>query len=135
MEILQAKAVTPGSFDAVKAGEAPKGLVNGGAATVAYLVPWGTSGAGKLLIAALREGLEAWSSDKPFTQKGRQFPAGTVIFRVNENPPALAAAMTPGCGVRIGGGSHRHQLGGRWRQLRQPPRVAFAQACRGSGLG
>ncbi len=94
VEMLQAKAVTAGTFDAVKAGEVPRGQVAGGSATVAYLVSWGTSGAGKLLVAALREGFDAWSSDKAFTLKGRHYPAGTVIFRVKENPPALAAAMT-----------------------------------------
>lgn len=94
VEMLASDTALTGVAEMVKPGQMPKGTVTGGPAAVAYLVPWGTNGAGKLLVAALREGYRAWSSDKPFTQNGRKYPAGTLIFKVKENPGSLAGAMT-----------------------------------------
>ncbi len=81
-----------GSFTPVKAGEALPGKVVG-TASLAYLAPWGTQAAGRLLTAALRENLLVYSSDKPFTQNGRTYPGGTLIFKVKENPPTLAQTL------------------------------------------
>jgi hypothetical protein len=77
------------NLDAVKPVEIPAGRLIGGRATVAYLVPWGTAAAGRLLTAALREDLRIFSTDKPLTQQGRSYPAGTLIFKVKENPANL----------------------------------------------
>ncbi len=93
VEMLSSSQVTQGTFEAVQAGVMPKGKVTGGNAAVAYLVPWGTSGAGRLLVAALRQGFRVWSSDKAFTQNGSKYPAGTLIFKVKENPAGLGAAL------------------------------------------
>jgi hypothetical protein len=93
VEMLTSDAALQGAAELVKAGEIPKGRISGGAATVAYLVPWGANGAGKLLVAALRQGYRVWSSDKAFTQNGRKYPPGTLIFKVKENPDSLAGAM------------------------------------------
>jgi hypothetical protein len=93
VEMLTSDAALPGAAEMVKPGEMPKGRISGGNATVAYLVPWGSNGAGRLLVAALRQGYRAWSSDKPFSQNGRKYPAGTLIFKVKENPDSLAGAM------------------------------------------
>ena len=57
------------------------GQVVGGNASVAYLVPWGTTAAGRFLTTALREGLSVFSSDKEFVQNGRSYPRGTLILR------------------------------------------------------
>ena len=56
-------------------------------ASVAYLVPWGSQAAGRLLAAALRQDLRIDSSDKPFTQGGVNYPAGSLILKVAANPP------------------------------------------------
>lgn len=93
VEMLEARAAVSGPLEPLKPGTTIPGKVSGAKATVAYLVPWGTSGAGRLLIAALRQGYKAWSSDKSFTQNGRRYPAGTLIFKVKENPATLAAEM------------------------------------------
>jgi len=93
VEMLSASTVTQGAFEVVQAGVMPQGKLTGTDATVAYLAPWGTSGAGRLLVAALRQGFQAWSSDKAFTQNGTKYPAGTLIFKVKENPATLGAAM------------------------------------------
>ena len=65
------------------------GEMHGGKATVAYLVPWGSAAAGRLLAAALRQDLRILSSDKPLTLNGTQFPSGTLIFKVKDNPADL----------------------------------------------
>jgi len=59
-------------------------------AKVAYLVPWGSVNAGRLLSRALRGGVRVKSSDKPFTHGGRQYPGGSLIIKVSENGPDLA---------------------------------------------
>lgn len=44
------------------------------------VVPWTDSGQAQLVMAALREGLAASASEKPFTLGGRNFPRGSVVF-------------------------------------------------------
>ena len=44
-------------------------------------------------MASLKEGLRILSTDKPFTQQGRTFPSGTLIFRVKENPSNLRETL------------------------------------------
>jgi hypothetical protein len=62
-------------------------------APVAYLAPWGTAAAGRFLTASLRAGLRLHSADKSFTQNGRKYPPGTLIFKPKENPPSLAETL------------------------------------------
>jgi hypothetical protein len=82
-----------GSFEPVKPEAVPAGKVTGGQGAVAYLVPWGTAASGRLLAAALREGLRIFSADKPLAQSGRSFPSGTLIFKAKENPADLRATL------------------------------------------
>ncbi|MEM1091619.1 MAG: M14 family metallopeptidase [Pseudomonadota bacterium] len=70
----------------------PGSLENSGA-TVAYLAPWGTRAAARLLAAALRDGLRVRGSDQPFTQNGTRYPAGTLIMPVAGNPVDLGARL------------------------------------------
>ncbi|MEW5978073.1 MAG: M14 metallopeptidase family protein [Acidobacteriota bacterium] len=67
----------------------PRGTGPSQKATLAYLVPWGTDAAGRLLTASLRADLRVFSTDKAFTQSGRRFPAGTLIYKVADNPTDL----------------------------------------------
>ena len=67
----------------------PPGSIEGGPAEVAYLVPWGTQAAGRLLAASLRAGLRVFSSDLAFVQGDRRYPSGTLIFKVKDNPDHL----------------------------------------------
>ncbi|HXG66292.1 MAG TPA: M14 family metallopeptidase [Blastocatellia bacterium] len=82
-----------GNFEAVKPVLIPPGRLMGGEGTVAYLVPWGTAASGRLLAAALREGLRIYSADKTITQQGRTYPRGTLIFRTKENPANLRQTL------------------------------------------
>ncbi len=90
--VSTANAKVAGNFSPIKLGDTPPGKVSG-QATVAYLVPWGTTAAARLLTGALRENLRVLSSDKKFTQSGRVFPPGTLVLMVKENPANLHEAL------------------------------------------
>ena len=62
-------------------------------ATVAFLVPWGSAGAARLAVAALRSSLAVKTTDRAFTLSGRDYPAGTLIFDVADNEASLAGAL------------------------------------------
>ena len=104
IDAVPATAKSQGSFEAVKPGDTPAGPVEGGRAAVAYLVPWGTTAAAKMMTLALNQGLRVLSSEKPFTQNGRVFPAGTLVIMVKDNPAGVhetvrKLAASSGAGV------------------------------------
>lgn len=110
VEAVAAAEVSRGEFQ--PAGEAP--IIPGevrGKAGVAYLAPWGSAAAGRLLAAALRQDLRIHSSDKPFTLDGTKYPSGTLIFKVNDNPADLhdrLAALAHSTGAEV------HATAGSW---------------------
>ncbi len=63
-------------------------------AKTAYLVPWGTAGAARLLTQGLLRGLTVKSTDLAFTHKGQRYPAGTLIFDVADNPSTLHEVLS-----------------------------------------
>jgi hypothetical protein len=65
VEMIASAEAIQGAFEPVKAGGLPLGAV-AGEAKLAYLAPWGTAAAGRLLAGAFREGLKVSSSDKSF---------------------------------------------------------------------
>ena len=73
----------------VKFGETKAVSIDGGKATVAYLVPWGTSAAARVMTGALRANLRVYGADKSFKQNGREYPAGTLVIPVKENPETV----------------------------------------------
>jgi hypothetical protein len=91
VEAVANPQVSEGRFEPVTGRVA--GELHGANAAVAYLVPWGSQAAGRLLAAALRQDLAVHSSDRPFTQDGRNYPAGTLIFKVSGNPATLAQKL------------------------------------------
>ncbi len=60
-----------------------------GSGNFAIAVPWTDSGQARLVTLALREGLEARTSDEAFTQNGRTYPRGTVVFPRGPNTPEM----------------------------------------------
>jgi hypothetical protein len=94
VEAVASGTVPEGSFEPARAGRIVPGAVHGGPASVAYLVPWGSAAAGRLLAAAWRDDLKIHSSDKPFAQDGVKFPEGSLIVKTAVNPADLAARMT-----------------------------------------
>lgn len=65
------------------------GSVIGGAASVSYIVPWGEASAVRFLSAALRAGLAVKSNDLAFTNLGNEYPAGSLIIDIADNPDNL----------------------------------------------
>jgi hypothetical protein len=93
VEAVANNAVTQGSFEMAKPVRVLPGELHTANATVAFLAPWGSEAAGRLLAAALRQDLKVFSSDKPFTQGATKFPAGTLIFKVAGNPADLGERL------------------------------------------
>ena len=81
-------ALAPAGSELITAGKMP-----GENATVAYLVPWGSTAAGRFLTGALREGLRVFSTDKAFAQNGRSFPSGTLILKIKDHRPNLRETL------------------------------------------
>jgi hypothetical protein len=94
IEAIAAAAAVPSGLTPVKFGDIPPGKVTGGKASVAYVVPWGTTAAARVLTGALRDNLRVYGYDKAFVQNGRTFPAGTLIVPVKENPERVHDTMT-----------------------------------------
>jgi hypothetical protein len=62
-------------------------------AAFGYAVPWDDSAQAQLVIAALREGLEAQVTEEGFSQDDRTFPRGTVVFTQSANEDHLAERL------------------------------------------
>ena len=93
VEAVANNAVAQGNFEMAKPVLVLPGELHEANATVAFLAPWGSEAAGRLLAAALRQDLKVFSSDKPFTQSGTKFPAGPLIFKVAGNPADLGERL------------------------------------------
>lgn len=103
VELVSNRQVTAGSHPRVQPGAVSTGSVSG-KAELAYLVPWGTQGAARLLTAALRANLRVHTSDKAFKQGDRTYPRGTLILRVKENEASLhdrIAALAKASGAEV----------------------------------
>jgi hypothetical protein len=89
VEAAACNTVSEGQFEPARPARMLPGQLHGAGASVAYLAPWGSQAAGRLLAAALRQDLQVDSSDKPFTQNSVRYPAGSLIFKVASNPADL----------------------------------------------
>jgi len=134
VEVIASGEVSRGNFESVRPQAIPPAAISGGRAEVAYLAPWGTQAAGRLLAAALRERLRILSADKPFTLNGRRYTSGTLIFKVQDNPPELPdklekLAASTGAEIVAGNSSWVDEgvnFGSRYVRLIQRPAVALA---------
>ena len=75
--------------DAVLPGKMPEGKLEGGKASVAYLIPWGTQASARFLAEAFKANLKVVSAGKAFTQNTRKYPNGTLILQVKDNPESV----------------------------------------------
>jgi zinc carboxypeptidase len=94
VEMASSTKPVTGDFETVPGGKLPEGKVEGGQASVAYLVPWGTRAAGRLLTAALLKDLTVWTADKKFELNGHRFSRGTLIFKVADNDASIHSVIT-----------------------------------------
>src|SRR5262249_11241097 len=67
----------------------PIGKVQGERAKLAYLIPWGTQSAAAALAELFQQNIRVHSSDKPFRLNGVDFPPGTLIVKLKDNPSDL----------------------------------------------
>jgi hypothetical protein len=65
------------------------GKIIGGQADQVYLIPFNTLAASKILNVLLAEDYRVRIARKPFTIEGKEWPAGTLVVRVNRNPESL----------------------------------------------
>lgn len=77
----------------VMTGAEPIAPVGNASGTYAVAVPWNDSGQARLVTLALREGIDARSSDEAFVKDGRTFPRGTVVFPIATNSPEKMARL------------------------------------------
>ncbi len=81
--------VPNGEFELAGTDLVIPGVVEGGEAAVAYIVPWGEATAARFLAGALQQGLRVKSNDKAFVNLGKEYPAGSLIIDVADNPNNL----------------------------------------------
>lgn len=72
----------------------PAGQVRGGQAKLAYVIAWGTQSAASALADLFRQDVRVHSYDKAFKLNGVNFPAGTLVVKLKDNPANLHERMT-----------------------------------------
>ena len=92
VECLGVGEESQGQFEPARPTRIPPGQVADSNPEVAFLVPWNTAGA-RLAAAALRTNLRILSADKSFTQNRREYPSGTLIFKIKDNPASLRETL------------------------------------------
>ena len=93
IDVKQITTDVRGNFSRVEPRLVKPGTISNTAATVAFLARWGETTAARLLSRALRLGLKVKSSDEPFTNEGRKYPGGSLIFLCHDNPDNLAQTL------------------------------------------
>ncbi len=89
VECYMAETVSRGQFDLLQTPIQIKGRIQGDKAHLAYLIPWGTNSAVKALAQIQQDDLQVYSADKSFKLNGTNFPAGSLIIKVKNNPDDL----------------------------------------------
>ncbi len=134
VEVFSSGSDAPGSFQWLEEPPAVQGGVEGGPAGLAYLVPWGSQAAGRLLAALLHDQIRVHCSDESFTLGGRRYPRGSLIVKTKDNPEDLherlqALAAEHSVTVYATDSSWVDEgvnLGSNHVQYVKPPRVALA---------
>ena len=89
VESVACESVPTGDFEPAGKDRVEQASIVGGQAKLAYIAPWNTTAAARLLAGALREDLRVLGSDREFVQEGRTYPRGTLVFMVDQNPDTL----------------------------------------------
>jgi hypothetical protein len=128
-----AAAAGADSFEPPLAVYGGGGAVLHGPAKLAYLVSGDDAGVPAALAGWLRQGLRVHVADQPLLLAGSDFPRGTLILRVAENPATLHATVTTAArryGLKVhatdtGWVTRGAHLGGPEVRWVKPPRVAL----------
>ncbi len=91
VEVIPSDRATGASGAALEAEAQPNPLALP-AATVGYLLPWGTAAAGTV-VEALQAGIRVRAAGAEFTLGGREYAVGTAIVRVAENDSELRGVL------------------------------------------
>lgn len=59
-----------------------------------YVVPWTDGGQARLVIAAMKAGLEGKTTSEAFIQNGRTYPAGSVVYSIADNDGDLGSDLS-----------------------------------------
>ncbi|MEL6664949.1 MAG: M14 family metallopeptidase [Pseudomonadota bacterium] len=89
----QCRRVDLSNATTVSADDPIPSIVTGSGA-YGQVVPWTDGGQAKLVVAALKAGLKGSTTDAAFTQNGRVFPAGSVVFPLADNDENLNSELT-----------------------------------------
>ena len=89
VECYQATSPSSGNLADFATVRPPMGNVAGGKATVAYLIPWGTNSAARVLASLHRSSVRVHQADKEFKLEGKTYPRGSLIIKVKDNPANL----------------------------------------------
>lgn len=69
------------------------GGVQGGRASIAYIIPYDNNAGGVLAYRLQREGFRVAVATRPLTAGGRAWARGTIVVRVSRNPDSLHEAI------------------------------------------
>lgn len=59
-----------------------------------YVVPWTDGGQARLVIAAMKAGLEGKTTSEAFIQNGRTYPMGSVVYSIADNDGDLGSDLS-----------------------------------------
>lgn len=93
VRIFIAESESRGVFEVMTQQQRKQGQVHGDRAHVAYLLPWGTPQAAQALGRLFQKNIRIHVANKPFRQKQRLFPPGTLIIKTRENPEDLFTTL------------------------------------------
>lgn len=89
VEAYRAETESGGRFTTLAEVTQPAGLIHGGKAQLAYLMPWGTQSAAKALARLFREEINVYCAGESFKLNGISYPSGSLIIKVKDNPEDL----------------------------------------------
>ncbi len=90
LEVATCAASVSGDLSPVEPTPIRPGALINPDAELAFLAPWGSTSAVRLLAASLNAGITVHSTDLPFTLDDQEYPAGTLIFPIADNSDDLA---------------------------------------------
>ena len=134
LRIFGARASSEGSFAALEEPLESTGEVVGRKAGLAYLIPWGQNSSALVLSQLLAKKIRVFFTDKSLTMGGIEYPAGSLIIKVKNNPSnlhELLQEISETLGVKVYGTSTGWvedgvNLGSQHVHFLKPPSVALA---------
>lgn len=93
VEVVASPAVSADRFEPVVSAPLAPGQLHPWENAVAYIVPWGTEAAARLLTAALRQNLQVSTAERAFRQDSQTYPAGSLIFKTSQNRAELPQTL------------------------------------------